>query len=538
MDEVSVDKVSVDPVRVGQVPVDDAHPGAVNADAAAASDDRETAVRKRTAVSVYVGAVTLAAAGTCLAAALHDPAPFVLDLIAFMILATLTDLREIKLPFVGDVTLSFVPVLACVITLGLWPAMAVAAVSGLSTAWVTRDPEKIVFNVADYVVSTYAAGIVYLALAPVGGSFMSKVLPTFGATIVDFAVNTVLLAGVISLATRESPLVVWRQNYQWGLPSYLTGSTLALLLAGMYLWLGVPGMLLAIPPLYLIYYSYDIYVKRARERVSFDAERDTFHAELSRSTQLHDELRSAQLKVAAEIERARRIQSDLLPTAVPSVEGLRLAQRMEFLGEMGGDYYDYIPFGDGRLGLVCGDVMGKGLAAALIMAMARSLLHNAIAPGKQPGQVLAEVNDGLARDLEGQRLPYFLTLALAVYDPERRELVIAGGGHNPVLVAGPGGVRQVPSRGAALGVRTGLQYPEDLVELAPGDTVALYTDGITEARDPGGELFGLERLESALQDCHRRPLDETLEGVWSGVAAFRASTPSGDDATLLLARLA
>jgi len=494
-------------------------------------------VRKRTAVSVYVGAVTLAAIGACVAAALHHPAPFALDLIAFMVLATLTDLREIKLPVVGDVTLSFVPVLACVITLGLWPAMAVAAVSGLATAWVTRDAQKIVFNVADYLVSTFLAGIVYLAFAPAGGSFMSKVLPTVGATIVDFAVNTVLLAGVISLATRESPLAIWRQNYQWGLPSYLTGSTLALLLAGMYLWLGVPGMLLAIPPLYLIYYSYDIYVKRVHDRVTFDAERDSFHTELSTSTQLHEELRVAQLKVAAEIERARRIQSDLLPTSIPQTEGLQLAQRMEFLGEMGGDYYDYIPFGDGRVAIVCGDVMGKGLAAALIMAMSRSLLHNAVAPGKGPGEILAEVNDGLARDLEGQRLPYFLTLALAVYDPQRHSLAIAGGGHNPVLVTGSGGMRQVPSRGAALGVRMGLKYPEDEIELTAGDTVALYTDGLTEARDPSGELFGMERLENALERCHQRPLDETLESMWGDVAAFRAATPPGDDATLLLARL-
>jgi serine phosphatase RsbU (regulator of sigma subunit) len=523
---------------VGQVQMDDADRRSVAAQSAVPGPDNETAVRKRTAVSLYVGVLAAAAAGAVAAAILRDPAPLTIDLVAFVILATLADLREIKMPVVGIVTMSFVPVLAALIALGLLPAMVVAAVSGLTSAWFMRDPVKIVFNVADYLVSTYLAGILYIALTPAGGSFMSKVLPTFAATVVDFAANTVLLAGVISLATRTNPLLVWRQNYQWGLPSYLTGSTLALLLAGMYLWLGIPGMLLAIPPLYLIYYSYDIYVKRARDRVTFDAERDSFHEELSRSTELHDELRNAQLKVAAEIERARRIQFDLLPTALPSVEGLQLAQRMEFLGEMGGDYYDYIPFGDGRLGLVCGDVMGKGLAAALIMAMARSLLHNAIGPGKGPGQVLAEVNDGLARDLEGQRLPYFLTLALAVYDPARHEVVIAGGGHNPVLVAGPGGVRHVPSRGAALGVRTGLQYPEDEVELTLGDTVALYTDGLTEARDPSGELFGLDRLGSALEDCHRRPLDETLEGVWSGVAAFRASTPPGDDATLLLARLA
>ena len=165
------------------------------------------------------------------------------------------------------------------------------------------------------------------------------------------------------------------------------------------------------------------------------------------------------------------------PTSSPppcrTLEGIELEQRIEFLGDMGGDYYDYIPFGDGRLGIVCGDVMGKGLAAALIMAMARSLLHDAIAPGKQPGDVMAEVNDGLTRDLEGQRLPYFLTLALAAYDPSDRSLVIAGGGHNPVLVADADGMSEVPSRGAALGVRTGLQFPEDRVVLGAGATVAL-----------------------------------------------------------------
>jgi sigma-B regulation protein RsbU (phosphoserine phosphatase) len=186
---------------------------------------------------------------------------------------------------------------------------------------------------------------------------------------------------------------------------------------------------------------------------------------------------------------------------------------------------------------VCGDVMGKGLAAALIMAMARSLLHDAIAPGKQPGEVMAEVNDGLTRDLEGQRLPYFLTLALAAYDPTDGSLVVAGGGHNPVLVADGHGVSEVPSRGAALGVRTGLQFPEDRVALGVGATVALYTDGLTEARDPQGALYGLERLERSLEGCQDGAVRDTLEGVWSDVTAFRGDSAPTDDATLLLVRL-
>ena len=280
---------------------------------------------------------------------------------------------------------------------------------------------------------------------------------------------------MVALATSARRSQVWRRNYQWALPGYLAGATFALFAAWLYGLLGIAGLVLALPPLVLIYYSYDIYTSRARERVTFDAERDSFTEELTASLELHDELRAAQLKVAAEIERARRIQTDLLPPSVPHVAGIELEQRIEFLGDMGGDYYDYIPFGDGRLGIVCGDVMGKGLAAALIMAMARSLLHDAIAPGKQPGDVMAEVDDGLTRDLEGQRLPYFLTLALAAYDPSDGSLVIAGGGHNPVLVADENGVSQVPSRGAALGVRTGLQFPEDRVILGAGATVAFYS---------------------------------------------------------------
>ena len=190
---------------------------------------------------------------------------------------------------------------------------------------------------------------------------------------------------------------------------------------------------------------------------------------------------------------------------------------------MGGDYYDYIPFGDGRLGIVCGDVMGKGLAAALIMAMARSLLHDAIAPGKQPGQVLAEVNDGLTRDLEGQRLPYFLTLALAVYDPGSPSSSIAGGGHNPVLVAGADGVQRgtVPRRRPGRAHRAAL--PRGRAHAgAAATTVALYTDGLTEARGPAGTLFGLERLaQLARTVCEPVASVTTLEGVWGEIAAFR-----------------
>jgi serine phosphatase RsbU (regulator of sigma subunit) len=516
--------------------VDDPGAGSV-APAQSVAKEHGTAERRRSAVLLFVIATAAAATAVFAAVSIREGMSITPSLLAFCVLAGLANVKEIKLPLVGMVGMSFVPVLAALIALGLWPALVVTVVSGVTSMGYTRDPKKIIFNVANYVLSTFLAGIVYLALVPPDAGMVEKVVPAFFATAVDFFANTILLAVVIGLTASAGVVHVWRQNYQWALPGYLAGATFALFAAWLYELMGVAGLVLAVPPIILIYYSYEVYVSRARERVTFDAERDSFHQELADSVALHDELRAAQLKVAAEIERARRIQTDLLPTSVPDVEGLALDQRIEFLGEMGGDYYDYIPFGDGRLGIVCGDVMGKGLAAALIMAMARSLLHSAIAPGKQASEVMAEVNDGLTRDLEGQRLPYFLTLALAVYDPATHKLVIAGGGHNPVLVADGESMVQVPSRGAALGVRTGLQFPEDELTLAAGTTVALYTDGLTEARDPSGALFGLERLESSLERCQTGGIRDTLEGVWDDIAAFRGESAPTDDATLLLARL-
>jgi serine phosphatase RsbU (regulator of sigma subunit) len=500
------------------------------------SDQRgETAARSRAAVSLYV-AIVAAAGFVCLALTARDAAAFPAGLAAFILLAAVVDLREVRLPGVGDVTMSFVLILASLVVFGLFPALLVALVSGFGTLWLTRDPQKVIFNAGNYVLSTFLAAQFYLGLLPVDPGITGRVLPAFAATGVDFLASTVILAGVVSVATGESALRIWQVNYQWGLPSYLTGASLSLLVAGLYLALGLPGLLLALPPLFLIYYSYEIYASRARDRQSHSAELASFKEELLASTQLHEQIAEARRKVAAEIERARQIQLDLLPKESPEVEGLEFASRIEFMTEMGGDYYDFIDFDDGHLAIVCGDVMGKGLAAALIMAMARSLLHQAAHAQRSPGRVLAEVNDGLARDLKGQALPSFLTLTYAVYEPARRRLTVAGGGHNPLLVFSEDGERRLAARGSLLGVRPGLDFPEDTLKLRPGDLVALYTDGVTEARNAGGELFGVERLSTLLRGVRALPPEAILEAVLSELADFRGGTPPADDLTLLLIR--
>ena len=496
-----------------------------------------TAARPHAAVALFIAA-TLATAAACTVLAFQWRAEtFPYDLLAFIAIAAITDLREVRLPVVGHVTLSFVPVLAALIVFGLWPALIVAAASGLATIAVTHDPQKIAFNVGNYVLSTFLAGIVFLAFTPPDPAFAETVLPAFAATAVDFLANTVVLAAVIAVADGGRVLKIWRDNYEWGLPSYMTGATLSLFVAWLYLKLGVAGLLLGLPPLYLIYYSYDVYVVRARERTRHSKEVASFRDGLAAAVNSQKELRELQRKVAAEIERARVIQQDLLPREAPSVPGLEIAHRIEFMDEMGGDYYDFLPLPDGRLGIVCGDVMGKGLAAALIMTMARSLIHSAAASGASPGAVLAETNDALTRDLEGQQAPCFLTLLYGVYSPDEQRLVVANGGHNPLLVIGSEGVRQVRSGGSLLGMREGLEFPEEVVELDCGETFALYTDGLTEARDPQRALLGPQGLIAILQATSRSPVHEMLETAWSAIDEFRDGAAQSDDATLLLGRV-
>jgi sigma-B regulation protein RsbU (phosphoserine phosphatase) len=181
--------------------------------------------------------------------------------------------------------------------------------------------------------------------------------------------------------------------------------------------------------------------------------------------------------------------------------------------------------------------MGKGLGAALLMAMARSVLHDAAETGGDPPEVLRQVNDALARDLEGQHLTYFLTLAYALWDPRARRLDFAGGGHTPLLVVSDDGTTQVASQGPMLGIRQGVSYEGETLPVRAGDLLAFFTDGITEARRADGEQFGTERLASVLTDCRHDALPAILTTVWETVDTFRSGEPPGDDATLLLARV-
>lgn len=203
--------------------------------------------------------------------------------------------------------------------------------------------------------------------------------------------------------------------------------------------------------------------------------------------------------------------------------------------EMGGDFYDFFPLGPDRLGLVIADVSGKGVPAAFFMAISRTVLQASAREKPSPGECLAQVNNVLC---EQNPLELFVTIFYGILDLRTGELRFANGGHNPPFrVLKHGEVTELPRTGGmAVGVIPDLSYREKSVTLAPGDTLFLYTDGISEAMDANGREFSVERIIEALSETHRQSIDVMLTRVTDAVDRFVGDAPQSDDITCLVIR--
>jgi sigma-B regulation protein RsbU (phosphoserine phosphatase) len=192
-----------------------------------------------------------------------------------------------------------------------------------------------------------------------------------------------------------------------------------------------------------------------------------------------------------EILMGRDVQRAMIPDP-PAVKGYEIAARLEPALNLSGDFYDYIPLSDNRLGLLIGDVSGKGVRAAMGMAAARSLLRSAARRGGGPSRVMRDANTRLHRDLSANLL---LTLVYAVLDTEQKVLQYCNAGHNPpYLVRASGKWRQLKTGGLLLGAFDKQQYKTENLQLEKGDLLFFYTDGMVEARAPEREEFGDERV--------------------------------------------
>jgi serine phosphatase RsbU (regulator of sigma subunit)/predicted ester cyclase len=250
-----------------------------------------------------------------------------------------------------------------------------------------------------------------------------------------------------------------------------------------------------------------------------------------RKQRLEQEIRERE-RVEQELRVARSIQQASLPEQVPQLEGWQITPFYRPAREVGGDFYDFLELEDGRLGLVVGDATGKGVPAALVMASARSMLR-AIAQAlgsTSPGDVLGRVNDALFIDIPANM---FVTCFYAILDPKRASLSYANAGHDlPYLWRG-GEAVELRARGMPLGLMPGMSYEEKEIELDSGEGVLFYTDGLVEAHDPEGEMFGFPRLRALIADHgEERALgDFLLEELYSFVGE---GWEQEDDITLLM----
>jgi serine phosphatase RsbU (regulator of sigma subunit) len=243
-------------------------------------------------------------------------------------------------------------------------------------------------------------------------------------------------------------------------------------------------------------------------------------------------------RVAQELTVARRIQQASLPLEVPTLEGWQISPYYQPAREVGGDFYDFFELEDGRLGVVVGDATGKGVPAALVVSATSSMLRAvAQASGSfSPGEVLAQVNEVLLA-----RIPpnMFVTCFYALLDPKSASLSYANAGHDlPYLWHGDGDCEELMVRGMPLGLMPGMGYEEGEASLREQDGVLFYSDGLVEAHDPKGEMFGFPRLRALVAkhgtDEEERSLsDFLLEELYSFVGE---GWEQEDDITLLTLR--
>jgi serine phosphatase RsbU (regulator of sigma subunit) len=236
-----------------------------------------------------------------------------------------------------------------------------------------------------------------------------------------------------------------------------------------------------------------------------------------------------------ELELARRIQSRLLPLGPPVLPRLDVAASNTMSQQVGGDYYDFIPMGDGRLGLCIADVAGKGVAAALLMSSVKAALVSSAAVEAAPDRLAGRVNRLLEQSIEPGR---FVTLFFASLDPGTLRLEYVNAGHPaPMLLRRDGALLRLEAGGTILGIDAGASFDAGSVTLGPGDLLALYTDGVAEAVGAEGELFGDERIEAILRADRSLSAGDVLDRLLTAVRAYAGDQGPGDDLTAVVLKV-
>jgi serine phosphatase RsbU (regulator of sigma subunit) len=241
-------------------------------------------------------------------------------------------------------------------------------------------------------------------------------------------------------------------------------------------------------------------------------------------------------RLERELELARDLQQSILPQSFPRLAGLSCAARNRPAHMVGGDFYDVIPLGADRVGLVIADVSGKGMAAALYMALAHSLIRAEARRSSSPRQVLLRFHRLL---LEVGHTEMFITVFYGILDPRNRTLRYARGGHDYPLLLRPATDEclRLEAPGMLLGYEEDVLLSEVTLELQSSDLLVLYSDGITDVRSPADEILGAARLREMVAAAGRPTAEELGDQIMAYATTFQNGAEQYDDMTLLVAQV-
>jgi serine phosphatase RsbU (regulator of sigma subunit) len=247
------------------------------------------------------------------------------------------------------------------------------------------------------------------------------------------------------------------------------------------------------------------------------------------------EVEAAERIHSRELSQAAEIQRGLLPRSAPVVPGLELAGFNLPCRTVGGDYFDYLPYGEDKLALLVGDVAGKGMPAALLMASLQAHAQALTENGGEVRHVIAKLNKAVTSRSPGNR---FVTFFLAVFDPVASTLTYSNAGHNPpMLIRANGSIERLEEGGIVLGIFGAASYLQKTTPFDPGDILILYSDGVVEACPADAdEEFGEERLVRIVGENLALPLPRLIGSVMEALKTWSGDGSYADDVTIMLAR--
>jgi len=256
---------------------------------------------------------------------------------------------------------------------------------------------------------------------------------------------------------------------------------------------------------------------------------------MAEDVERHQRAAVGQERIKRELELGRQIQNDMLPHAslrlgLTEIKGVSVPAR-----EVGGDFFNYFVLASGHVAMLIGDVSGKGVGAALLMANIQASLRTRLALGQDLSALAREIDYDIEDNSPG---PVYATLFVGILDPSTRRLRYVNAGHHPQYVLRvQGGLERMASTGLPVGLFAGHGFVEQDVQLAAGDLLFFYTDGCVEAESESGDMFGAERLEALLLSSAVAGTDDVLTRVETAVNAFRGNREPFDDATMMAVKV-